>query len=283
MKTVQLNNGVQMPILGFGVFQIRDAEECEKSVCAAIEAGYRLIDTAASYRNEVAVGNAIRKSGVAREELFVTTRLWIQDADEERALSAFQKSLDRLQLNYLDLYLIHQPYGDVHGAWRAMEKLYREGRVRAIGISNFHPDRAIDLITHNQIVPAANQIEVHPFCQQIASHEFRKGNDVQVESWGSFAEGRNGIFENEILRAIGASHQKLIAQVILRWLIQRNVVAIPKSVHTNRIIENFSVSDFELSDDEMAQIAALDTKASAFFDHRDPDVVKRLGSIKLDI
>jgi 2,5-diketo-D-gluconate reductase A len=283
MKTVQLNNGVQMPILGFGVFQIRDAEECEKSVCAAIEAGYRLIDTAASYRNEVAVGNAIRKSGVAREELFVTTRLWIQDADEERALSAFQKSLDRLQLNYLDLYLIHQPYGDVHGAWRAMEKLYREGRVRAIGISNFHPDRAIDLITHNQIVPAANQIEVHPFCQQIASHEFLKGNDVQVESWGSFAEGRNGIFENEILRAIGASHQKLIAQVILRWLIQRNVVAIPKSVHTNRIIENFSVSDFELSDDEMAQIAALDTKASAFFDHRDPDVVKRLGSIKLDI
>jgi diketogulonate reductase-like aldo/keto reductase len=186
-------------------------------------------------------------------------------------------------LNYLDLYLIHQPYGDVHGAWRAMEKLYREGRVRAIGISNFHPDRAIDLITHNQIVPAANQIEVHPFCQQIASHEFLKGNDVQVESWGSFAEGRNGIFENEILRAIGASHQKLIAQVILRWLIQRNVVAIPKSVHTNRIIENFSVSDFELSDDEMAQIAALDTKASAFFDHRDPDVVKRLGSIKLDI
>lgn len=283
MKTVQLNNGVQMPILGFGVFQIRDAEECEKSVCAAIEAGYRLIDTAASYRNEVAVGNAIRKSGVAREELFVTTRLWIQDADEERALSAFQKSLDRLQLNYLDLYLIHQPYGDVHGAWRAMEKLYREGRVRAIGISNFHPDRAIDLITHNQIVPAANQIEVHPFCQQIASHEFLKGNDVQVESWGPFAEGRNGIFENEILRAIGASHQKLIAQVILRWLIQRNVVAIPKSVHTNRIIENFSVSDFELSDDEMAQIAALDTKASAFFDHRDPDVVKRLGSIKLDI
>lgn len=283
MKTVQLNNGVQMPILGFGVFQIRDAEECEKSVCAAIEAGYRLIDTAASYRNEVAVGNAIRKSGVAREELFVTTRLWIQDADEERALSAFQKSLDRLQLNYLDLYLIHQPYGDVHGAWRAMEKLYREGRVRAIGISNFDPDRAIDLITHNQIVPAANQIEVHPFCQQIASHEFLKGNDVQVESWGPFAEGRNGIFENEILRAIGASHQKLIAQVILRWLIQRNVVAIPKSVHTNRIIENFSVSDFELSDDEMAQIAALDTKASAFFDHRDPDVVKRLGSIKLDI
>jgi diketogulonate reductase-like aldo/keto reductase len=283
MKTVQLNNGVQMPILGFGVFQIRDAEECEKSVCAAIEAGYRLIDTAASYCNEVAVGNAIRKSGVAREELFVTTRLWIQDADEERALSAFQKSLDRLQLNYLDLYLIHQPYGDVHGAWRAMEKLYREGRVRAIGISNFHPDRAIDLITHNQIVPAANQIEVQPFCQQIASHEFLKGNDVQVESWGPFAEGRNGIFENEILRAIGASHQKLIAQVILRWLIQRNVVAIPKSVHTNRIIENFSVFDFELSDDEMAQIAALDTKASAFFDHRDPDVVKRLGSIKLDI
>ena len=283
MQTIQLNNGVQMPILGFGVFQIRDADECENSVCAAIDAGYRLIDTAASYRNEAAVGSAIRKSGVARDELFVTTKLWIQDAGYERAKRAFQNSLDRLQLDYLDLFLIHQPYGDVHGAWRAMEELHRAGRVRAIGISNFHPDRVMDLIVHNEIVPAVNQIEAHPFCQQTETQKFLAENKVQIESWGPFAEGRNGMFENELLHAIAAQHRKSVAQVILRWLVQRNVVAIPKSVHVNRIIENISIFDFELSAQEMAQIATLDAKASAFFDHRDPEVVKRLGGIKLDI
>jgi len=283
MKTTVLNNGVEMPLLGFGVFQIRDAEECERCVYEAIQTGYRLIDTAASYGNEEAVGKAIKRSGVAREELFVTTKLWIQDAGYERTKRAFDRSLQRLQLDYLDLYLIHQPYGDVHGAWRAMEEQYRTGRVKAIGLSNFQPDRVMDMIVHHEIVPAVNQIELHPFCQQIETQKFLEDNNVQTESWGPFAEGRDGMFENELLLSIGAKYNKSVAQVILRWLLQREIVAIPKSVHKERIVENFSIFDFELSSEDMEAIVALDKKTSSFFDHRDPAVVKRLSEAKLDI
>lgn len=277
MKTTVLNNGVEMPILGFGVFQMHDAEECERSVSEAIRTGYRLIDTAAAYGNEEAVGNAIKRSGVAREELFVTTKLWIQDTGYERTKQAFERSLQRLQLDYLDLYLIHQPYGDVYGAWRAMEELYREGKIRAIGVSNFHPDRIMDLIVHNQIVPAVNQIETHPFNQQIETQKFLEENNVQIESWGPFAEGRNNIFQNELLLSIAAKYNKSVAQVILHWLTQRGVVAIPKSVRKERIVENFNIFDFELSPEDMEAIVALDMKVSLFFDHRDPAMVKRLG------
>jgi len=283
MKTTVLNNGVEMPLLGFGVFQIRDAEECERCVYEAIQTGYRLIDTAASYGNEEAVGKAIKRSGVAREELFVTTKLWIQDAGYERTKRAFDRSLQRLQLDYLDLYLIHQPYGDVHGAWRAMEEQYRAGRVKAIGLSNFQPDRVMDMIVHHEIAPAVNQIELHPFCQQIETQKFLEDNNVQTESWGPFAEGRDGMFENELLLSIGAKYNKSVAQVILRWLLQREIVAIPKSVHKERIVENFSIFDFELSSEDMEAIVALDKKTSSFFDHRDPAVVKRLSEAKLDI
>lgn len=280
VPSVTLNNGVAMPLLGFGVFQVPDADECERSVAAALQTGYRLIDTAAAYGNEAAVGNAIKRSGVAREELFVTTKLWVQDASYDRAKQAFERSLERLQLDYLDLYLIHQPFGDVYGAWRAMEELYREGRVRAIGVSNFYPDRVMDLIVHNQVVPAVNQIETHPFNQQIETQRFLQENGVQIESWGPFAEGRNNMFENELLRSIANKHQKSVAQVILRWLTQRGVVAIPKSVRPERIAENFDVFDLELSPDDMAAIATLDTRTTSFFDHRDPAMVKWLGEAK---
>jgi 2,5-diketo-D-gluconate reductase A len=275
-----LNNGVEMPLLGFGVFQIPDAEECERCVVDAIGTGYRLIDTAAAYGNETAVGNAIKRSGVAREDLFVTTKLWVQDTGFERTKPAFERSMQRLQLDYLDLYLIHQPFGDVYGAWRAMEELHREGRIRAIGVSNFHPDRVMDLIVHNQVTPAVNQIETHPFCQQIETQAFLAENNVQIESWGPFAEGRNNMFGNELLGSIADSHQKTVAQVILRWLTQRGVVAIPKSVRPARIAENFNIFDFDLSPEEMAAIATLDTKTSSFFDHRDPKMVKWLGEAK---
>jgi 2,5-diketo-D-gluconate reductase A len=277
IPVVTLNNGVEMPLLGFGVFQINDAEVCENSVYEAISTGYRLIDTAAAYGNEAAVGKAIKRGGVAREELFITTKLWIQDAGYESAKQAFDRSLQRLQLEYLDLYLIHQPFGDVYGAWRAMEELYRDGRIRAIGVSNFHPDRVMDLIVHNQVVPAVNQIETHPFCQQIETQAFLQENKMQIESWGPFAEGRNNIFENALLRSVADKYQKTVAQVILRWLTERGVVAIPKSVRKERIVENLDVFDFELSPEDMAAIATLDTKTSSFFDHRDPAVVKWLG------
>ena len=280
MQTIKLNNGVEMPLLGFGVFQVNDAAVCVNSVYEAIQTGYRLIDTAASYGNEEAVGDAIKKSDVAREELFVTTKLWIQDAGYENTKKAFERSLQRLQLDYLDLYLIHQPFGDVYGAWRAMEELYRDGRIRAIGVGNFQPDRVMDLIVHNQVVPAVNQIETHPFNQQIESQQFLQENNVQIESWGPFAEGKNNIFHNELLRSIGDKHQKTVAQIILRWLTQRGVVAIPKSVRKERIEENFNVFDVELSPEDMAAIATLDTKASLFFDHRDPKMVKLLGEAK---
>jgi len=273
---VTLNNGVKMPLLGFGVFQIADPVECERCVLEAIQTGYRLIDTAASYGNEEAVGRAIQKCGVPREELFITTKLWISDAGYESARKAFERSMQRLQLETLDLYLIHQPYNDVHGAWRAMEELYREGRVRAIGLSNFHPDRVMDIIVNHQVVPAVNQIETHPFHQQIETQKFLQENGVQIESWGPFAEGRNNIFQNELLNSLAGKYQKTVAQIILRWLTQRGVVAIPKSVRKERMQENFSIFDFNLSPEDMDAIATLDTKTSSFFDHRDPNVVKRL-------
>lgn len=282
MQKVKLNNGVEMPILGFGVFQISDPAECEKAVVEAIQSGYRLIDTAASYKNEDAVGNAIKKSGVDRKELFITTKLWIQDLGYEKTKAAFQKSLDLLQLDYLDLYLIHQPYGDIFGSWKAMRELLEEGKIRAIGVSNFHPDRVMDLIVNSGFTPAVNQVETHPFDQQIDNQVFLQENNVQIESWGPFAEGRNDMFQNEVLVALGKKHNKSVAQVILRWLTQRGVVVIPKSVRKERMVENFDIFDFELAADDMDAIVALDTKESLFFDHRDPNMVKWLGEMKLE-
>lgn len=283
MQKVRLNNGVEMPILGFGVFQVTDLEECERSVFDALQTGYRLIDTAASYMNEEAVGKAIKSSGIPREDLFITTKLWIQSHGYEGTKKAFENSLKRLGLDYLDLYLMHQPYGDVYGEWRAMQDLYKEGRIRAIGISNFYPDRVIDLILHNEIIPAVNQIETHPFHQQTDEQKFLQENDVQIESWGPFAEGRNNIFQNELLLTIGKKYNKSIAQVILRWLTQRGVVAIPKSVRKERMEENFNIFDFGLSVEDMEAIKTLDTRTSSFFDHRDPAMVKWLGERKLVI
>ncbi|WP_413378762.1 aldo/keto reductase [Paenibacillus taichungensis] len=283
MEKVILNNGVEMPIMGFGVYQIADQNECEQSVYDAIMAGYSLIDTAASYLNEEAVGRAIKRSGVAREELFITTKLWVQDTGYENTKNAFEKSLERLQLDVLDLYLIHQPFGDVYGSWRAMEELYREGKVRAIGVSNFQMDRLIDLIIHNEVVPAVNQVETHPFNQQIESAAFMKENNVQIQSWAPFAEGRNDLFQNEVLVSIAEKVNKSVAQVVLRWLTQREVVVIPKSVRKERIVENFNIFDFELSQNDMESITALDTKQSLFFSHNDPEMVKWLGTRKLDI
>lgn len=282
MKHITLNNGVEMPILGFGVFQIADAAACEKSVLDAIEVGYRSIDTAASYGNEEAVGKAIKSSGIAREDLFITTKLWIQGNGYEGTLAAFEKSMQKLSLDYLDLYLIHQPYGDVFGEWRAMEKLYKEGRIRAIGISNFHPDRVTDLMNHTEVVPAVNQVETHPFQQQISNQAFLQENKIQIESWAPFAEGRNGLFENPILTGIGKTHGKSVAQVVLRWLIQRDIVVIPKTVSRTRMAENFDVFGFELTGGEMEMIQDLDTHTSSFFDHRDPAMVKWLGTRQID-
>jgi len=281
MQTVELNNGVKMPVLGFGVFQVPDPAECEISVLEAIKAGYRLIDTAASYMNEEAVGSALKKSGVPREELFITTKLWVQDASYEGAKQAFETSMQKLGLDYLDLYLIHQPYGDVHGAWRAMEELYKAGRIKAIGVSNFAPDRLMDFIVQHEVKPAVNQVETHPFHQQVAEQQFMVDNGVQIEAWGPFAEGKNDLFHNELLQGIGAKYQKSVAQVVLRWLTQRGVVAIPKSVKPERMAENFNSLDFELSPEDMQAIATLDTKASLFFDHRDPNMVKYISERKI--
>jgi len=283
MQTVKLNNGIEMPILGYGVFQIPDHKECEKSVLDAIETGYRLIDTAASYMNETAVGNAIKRSSVAREDLFITTKLWVQDTCYENTIKAIEKSLNKLQLDYLDLYLIHQPYGDVHGSWRAMEELYKSEKVRAIGVSNFQPDRVMDIITFNEIVPAVNQIETHPFNQQIETQKFLIENNVQIESWGPFAEGRNNLFQNETLLSIAMKYNKSLAQVVLRWLTQRGVIVIPKTVKKERMKENFEIFDFELSAEDMELITTLDMKTSSFFDHLDPAIVKWMGERKLDI
>lgn len=278
---VLLNNGVRMPAVGFGVFQVPDPAECERSVRDAIDVGYRLLDTAASYGNEEAVGAAIRSHGIDRRELFVTTKLWVEDASEAGALAAVERSLNKLQLDYLDLYLIHQPYGDVYGAWRAMEELHRAGRIRAIGISNFYPDRVQDFVLHAGITPAVNQIEIHPFHQQEEALALLRELGIQAEAWGPFAEGRNGLFDNDLLQGIGRKHGKSVAQVVLRWLHQRGIVAIPKSVRKERMAENFAIFDFDLDAADIAAITTLDQKASSFFDHRDPVMVKRLGTRRL--
>ncbi|ACZ10643.1 Glyoxal reductase [Sebaldella termitidis] len=282
MKNVTLNNGIQMPVLGFGVYQITDPAECEQAVYDALMAGYRLIDTAAAYKNEEAVGKAVIKSGIPRDELFITTKLWIQDAGYDSTKRAFEESLKRLQTDYLDLYLIHQPFGDIYSSWRAMEDLYNEGKIRAIGVSNFLPDRLLDLILHNKITPAVNQVETHPFLQQIENAEFMKENNVQIESWAPFAEGKNNIFQNEILLSIAGKYNKSVAQIILRWLTQRDIVVIPKSVRKERIIENFDIFDFELSKEDMEKIVTLNTDQSSFFSHRDPEMVRFLSSIRYD-
>ena len=277
-----LNNGVEMPVLGFGVYQVEETV-CEQCVCDAIAAGYRSIDTASAYLNERAVGRAIRRSGVPREELFITTKLWVQDAGYESTKRAFAKSLERLQLDYLDLYLIHQPFGDVYGSWRAMEELYREGAVRAIGVSNFQPDRLVDLILHNEVVPAVNQVETHPFCQQTEAAAVMASEGVQIESWAPFAEGRNNLFGNGTLVSLAAEYRKSVAQVVLRWLIQRGVVVIPKSVRPERMAENIAVFDFHLAPEDMDLIATLDTRRSCFLSHRDPETVKWLGTMKYEM
>jgi 2,5-diketo-D-gluconate reductase A len=283
MQYVTLNTGRQMPILGFGVFQIADAKECERSVVDAIEAGYRLIDTAASYMNEEAVGRGLRASGIDRKDLFVTSKLWVQDAGYERTRLAIDKSLSRLQLDYLDLYLIHQPYSDVHGSWRAMEEAFEAGKLRAIGLSNFQPDRLMDIKAFNKVTPAVNQIEVNPFHQQDEAVAFMRDNGVQAEAWAPFAEGRNNLFQNEELVAIGRKYEKSVGQVVLRWLVQRGVVSLAKSVRKERMVENLNVFDFELDDGDIARVAKLETSASSFFSHRDPAMVKWMSERRLDV
>ena len=283
MQHLTLNNGVQMPVLGFGVFQIPDAQECERCVIDAIQVGYRLIDTAASYLNEEAVGKGLKASGVARAQLFVTTKLWVQDAGYERTQRAIDTSLRRLHVDYLDLYLIHQPFGDVHGAWRAMEEACRAGKLRAIGVSNFHPDRLMDIQAFNQIAPAVNQVEVNPFLQQIESAAFMREIGVQAQAWAPFAEGRNNLFENEVLTDIGRRHGKSVGQVVLRWLAQRGIATLAKSVRRERMAENIAILDFELDAADMARIATLDTRTSSFFSHRDPAIVQWMAGRKLDL
>ena len=277
IPTVALNTGARMPMLGYGVFQI-PADDTEQAVLDALETGYRLLDTAASYQNEEAVGRAIRGSGILRGELFVTTKLFIQSYGEKTTRQAFETSLTRLGLDYIDLYLIHQPFGDYYGEWRVMEELHAQGLIRAIGVANFYPDRLADLILHNEIVPAVNQIETHPFFQRQTDQDFMSEHGVRIESWGPFAEGRNNLFSDPALTEIAGAHGKSVAQVVLRWLIQRGVIVIPKSVRKDRMAENMDIFDFELTADQMASIARMDTGASLFFDHRDPEAVIRLGS-----
>ena len=283
MQHVTLNNGPTMPILGFGVFQIPDPAECERSVIDAVNAGYRLIDTAASYMNEAAVGNGIRNSGVARQDLFITSKLWVQDTGYVNTQNAIEQSLQRLQLDYLDLFLIHQPFGDVHGSWRAMQDAYRAGKLRAIGVSNFQPDRLMDLIAFNDIAPAVNQIEVNPFHQQADSVAFMQEHGVQAQAWAPFAEGRNHLFQNPVLLAIAAKHGKSVGQVVLRYLVLRGIAVLAKTVRPERMAENLAVFDFNLDEADMAAIATLETGASSFFSHRDPAIVKWMSERKLDI
>ncbi|MRW87675.1 aldo/keto reductase [Pseudoduganella sp. FT26W] len=283
MEYVTLNNGIRMPLLGFGVFQIPDPAECERSVIDAIASGYRLLDTATSYMNEKAVGAAVKNSGIDRAELFITSKLWVQDTGYENTKVAIDKSLQRLQLDYLDLYLIHQPYGDVHGSWRAMAEAYRAGKLRAIGVSNFQPDRLMDLIAFNEVRPAINQIEVNPWHQQDDSTAFMRDNGVQAEAWAPFAEGKNNLFHNEALVAIAARYNKSVGQVVLRWLVQRNIVALAKTTRRERMVENLDVFDFRLDDADLARIAALETGVSSFFSHRDPAIVKWMSERRLDL
>lgn len=281
MEYITLNNGVKMPLLGFGVFQVPEPAECEKAVSAALKAGYRLIDTAAAYFNEEAVGRAVAKSGIKREELFITTKLWIQDAGYENAKKAFYTSLEKLGLTYLDLYLIHQPFNDYYGSWRAMEELYKEGKIRAIGVCNFYPDRLADLCVNAQVTPMVNQVECHPFFQQKEALETMHEFKVQPEAWGPFAEGKYGIFQNEVLNEIAKKYGKTAAQVILRWNVQRGVVVIPKSVKEERIKQNFDIWDFALSADDMQKIAALDTGKSEIINHFTAQTAKWLNGYKI--
>ena len=279
---IQLNNGVKMPPLGFGVFQITDQTVCRQSVLTALRTGYRLIDTAACYGNEKAVGEAIRESGLDRKELFLTSKVWIQDAGYEKTMRSFEKTLENLQTDYLDLYLIHMPYGDYHGSWRAMEELYRAGKIRAIGVCNFLPDRLTDLILSHEIIPAINQIELHPFCQQRLLRQVMEQYHITPMAWAPFAEGQNGMFTNPVLTAIGAQYRKSPAQVALRWLRQEGIVAIPKSVHAERIQQNFDVDDFVLSPADIVQISAMDTGHSLILDVPSLNEVYRLHSIRFE-
>jgi 2,5-diketo-D-gluconate reductase A len=280
---VTLHNGVKMPFLGFGVYQI-PAEDTERAVADALSVGYRLLDTAAAYQNEEAVGRAIASSGIPRDELFVTTKLWIQGPGrgEEKAKRAFAGSLERLGLDYVDLYLIHQPLGDYYSSWRAMQELNREGVARAIGVSNFYPDRLLDLIDHNEVAPMVNQVETHPFFQRADYQQLMSERGVQIESWGPFAEGKNNLFSDPTLSEIGAEHDKSVAQIVLRWLTQRGVVVIPKSVRGERMRENIDILDFDLTEEQMTRIAELDTGETLFFDHHDPEMVSWLNSRRDD-
>lgn len=280
MKDVRLNNGVMMPAIGFGVFQVSE-KETERVVSDALEVGYRMIDTAASYFNEQQVGNAIRRSGLKREELFITTKLWVQDHEYDDTLRAFDTSMKKLGLDYLDLYLIHKPYGNYYAAWRAMERLYKEGRVRAIGVTSFSSERLQDLFLHNEVKPAVNQLETHPFFQQQAANTFLQQEGIQHEAWAPFAEGQNDIFNHPVLKAIADKYGKTVGNVILRWLNQRNIVIIPKSVRKERMIENFNILDFTLSNEEMAAIATLDTGKSPIYDDMDLPTVKGIGLHKI--
>ncbi|MFE2373754.1 aldo/keto reductase [Streptomyces sp. NPDC059398] len=282
MQHVTLNNGVEMPLLGFGVYQI-PAEDTERAASDALAAGYRLLDTAAAYGNEEAVGRAITSSGIPREELFVTTKLWVQDAPaEDNTRRALETSLTKLGLDHVDLYLMHQPYGDVYGQWRAMEAAHREGLTRAIGVANFYPDRLLDLILNNEITPQVNQIETHPFFQRTADHDLMREHGVQHQAWGGFAEGKNDLFTHPVLTEVGKAYDKSAAQVVLRWLIQRSIITIPKSVRPERMAQNLDVFDFQLTDDQMAQITTLDTGTTLFFDHHDPEMVAWLAKRRLD-
>ena len=275
MKKIKLNNGIEMPTLGFGVYQI-DEKHCEQAVLDAIDVGYRLIDTATAYQNERQVGNAIKVSGVDRKELFITTKLWLNRASYEGAKIQFEQSLNLLQVDYIDLYLIHQPFGDIYGAWHAMEELYEQGKIKAIGVSNFQPDRLADLMAFNKIKPAVNQIEVNPFNQQLQAAPWMQSKMIQPEAWAPFAEGKNDIFNHPVLTTIGNKYNTSVGQVILRWLIQRQIVCLAKSVRKERMIENFNIFDFELSNQDMIDITAIDTATSAFFSHRDPAIVEWL-------
>lgn len=282
MKKIKLNNGVEMPSVGFGVYQIDDKEVCEQSVLNALKCGYRLIDTAAIYCNEEAVGKAVKKSGIAREEIFITTKAWIQEDGLNDTPKTFEKSLKRLGVDYIDLYLTHQPFGDLYGTWRAMEKLYKEGKIRAIGVCNLLPEKLVDLTVHNEIPPAVCQIETHPFFQQIEMQKILKEFDIALESWAPLDQAKNNIFSNNLLLDIAKKHNKSAAQVILRWLNQRGIIVIPRSVHKERIEENFNIFDFSLDNEDMEKISTLDTKKSSFFSYSDPAIAKTLGACKFN-
>ena len=282
MKKLQLNNGLEMPLRGLGVFQVTDKNVCEQTVLQALNIGYRMIDTAACYGNETAVGNAIEKSGIERKDIFIVSKVWIQDAGYDKTKKSFFKTLENLKTDYLDLYLVHMPYGDYHGSWRVMEELYKEGRVKAIGVCNFLEDRLTDLILSHEIVPAVNQMELHPFCQQKKLREVMKKYDIKPMAWAPFAEGRDDIFQNETLSAIGKKYGKTTAQVILCWLMQSGIIAIPKSVHEERLKENFSTGNFVLSDDDMKRIEAMDRKESLILNITSLDEVYRLHNIRFE-